>query len=558
MNKLRRLAPLLIPVLAVIAYLPAMHGNFLVDDEDLLTHNALIRASDGLSRTWLTTEAQDYWPISQTSFWIEWRLWGMNPLGYHVTNLLLHIAASLLLYLLLRQLAIPGALPAGLLFALHPVNVEAVAWISQRKTLLAMVFFLLSIMCWLRSRGYDRWYILSVLGFLLAMLSKGSAVTLPLILLLLAWWQNKLDRRLLLRTAAFFAIALVLGLVNVWFQKHGKPIVIRDVSMLQRVLGAAAVVWFYLYKALLPIDLIFIYPKWDIAAGKLQWWLPLIGCMALTALLWRYRKTWARPWLLAWGYFVLALVPVMGFADVGFMKYTLVADHYQYMAIAAPITLLAVGWQRLHRQAAMPALVLAVGTCALLGALTRAQCGIYRDEPTINRATLAKNPDCVFALNNRGVELMNEGRLNESIEHLEHALKLDPDSARIEKNLGLALLSAGQADQALPHSRRSVELNDSDPDAHSNLGVVFTALRRWQDAAEQYEQALRLDPQNAAAWANMAVAKAALGNIEESVDCAHRAIEAAEARGDPDMAQSVRAWLETNRAALKLPQDAQP
>ncbi|MCC6679382.1 MAG: tetratricopeptide repeat protein [Phycisphaeraceae bacterium] len=555
---IRRAAPLLIPIAAMIVYLPAMRGQFLPDDDELLTHNPLVHAADGLSRTWLTTEAQDYWPISQTSLWIEWRLWGMNPLGYHVTNLLLHVAASMLLYVLLRQLAIPGALLAALLFALHPVNVEAVAWIAQRKTLLAMVFFLLSILCWLRSGGYDRWYVLSVIGFLLAMLSKGSAVTLPLILLLLAWWRNNLDRRALMRTTAFFGIALVLGLVNVWFQTHGKPIVIRDVSVIERLLGAAAVVWFYLSKALLPIDLIFIYPKWDIAAGQLQWWLPLIACVAVTALLWRYRKAWARPWLLAWGCFVLALVPVMGFADVGFMKYTLVADHYQYMAIVAPLTLLVAGWQRLHRQAATPALILALGVGALLGALTWAQCGIYRDEPTINRATLAKNPDCVFALNNRGVELMNEGRIIESIAHLEHALKLDPDSARIEKNLGLALLSAGRAQEALEHSSRSVQLDDSDAEAHSNLGAVLAALRRWPEAVEQYQRALQLNEKAAEAWANMAVAMAAQGKLAETLDCARRAIEVAEARNDPGMAQSVRDWLKTNATALNLPPDFEP
>ncbi len=206
----------IIVLIAFLAYLPSLCGEFILDDDKLLTDNHLIKAADGPYRFWCTTEAMDYWPLSNTTLWIEWRLWGMNPTGYHVTNLFLHILAALLVWLILRQLSLPGAFLAAIIFAVHPVNVESVAWIAQRKGLLAMLFFLLSILCYLRQfsascsdnaqrsrhaqcadhahgvRGLlmGRWYWLSLAAFVLAMLSKGSVAILPVLLLVIVWWRR--------------------------------------------------------------------------------------------------------------------------------------------------------------------------------------------------------------------------------------------------------------------------------------------------------------------------------------------------------------------------------
>ena len=189
------------------------------DDDTLVTDSTLVKAPDGLYRMWFTTEPLDYWPLTNTSFWLEWRLWGMRSTGYHATNLLLHVASGLLVWAILRRLSIRGGLLAAALFVLHPVNVESVAWIAQRKNTLSMVFFLLSILWYLRvdpepegalptaasskqkSRGrraappplepgINRWYWLSLAMFVLAMLSKGSVAILPGVLLLIAWWRR--------------------------------------------------------------------------------------------------------------------------------------------------------------------------------------------------------------------------------------------------------------------------------------------------------------------------------------------------------------------------------
>ena len=267
-----------------------------------------------------------------------------------------------------------------MIFALHPVNVESVAWIAQRKNMMSMLFFLLSILWYLKTGMYTAiagmaparshgepwdldkipsplstlhsplWYWLSLAAFMLAMLGKGSVAVLPVLLLGILWWLRSLTRRDLLRITPFFLLAVVLTGVNIWFQTHGEHIEIRNAGFAERLLGAGGVPWFYLYKALLPFDLVFIYPPWHIEIGDLLWWLPLLAALIVTAVLWRYRNGWSRPLLFAWGFFCVSLLPVLGFADVGFMKYSLVADHFQHIAIIGLIALAAAGWSLWHER----------------------------------------------------------------------------------------------------------------------------------------------------------------------------------------------------------------
>ncbi|MGD0384333.1 MAG: hypothetical protein ABSA77_12485, partial [Thermoguttaceae bacterium] len=259
--RLRVPAGVAIIVVAVLfAYCPSINGGFVLDDDRLLTDNALIKAPDGLNRFWCTTKPDDYWPVTYTALWVEWRLWAIQPTGYHVTNLILHVVEALLIWVILRKLSIPGAFLAAMIFAIHPVNVESVAWIAQRKNTMAMLFFLLSILWYIkaamstasaapapasvgmapataRSHGgpWERdtahcppstahcfpWYWLSLAAFVLAMLGKGSAMVLPVLLLGIIWWLRPLTRRDLVRTVPFFLVALILAVVNVWFQTHG-------------------------------------------------------------------------------------------------------------------------------------------------------------------------------------------------------------------------------------------------------------------------------------------------------------------------------------------------
>jgi len=276
-----------------------------LDDGLYLTQNPLIRAADGLYRFWFTSEPVDYLPVSNTTLWIEWRLWGMNPVGYHITNLLLHIGAVLLMWNVLNRLSLPGAFVAAFLFAVHPVNVESVAWITQRKNLMALLFLLLSTRWFLNGeplpsarfspRVTDRWYWLSLAAFVLAMLSKGSVAIFPLLLVEIIWWMHPLTRRDLVRVAPFFLVSVVLSPVNMWFAARATVHLSRaSAPFAERLLGAGGVVWFYLYKALLPVHLAFVYPQWQVRTDQLSWWLPLLTVLTAAGVLWRYRGDWSR------------------------------------------------------------------------------------------------------------------------------------------------------------------------------------------------------------------------------------------------------------------------
>jgi protein O-mannosyl-transferase len=598
----------LIVAVVFLSYLPSINGGFVLDDDLLLTRNKIIKAPDGLYRFWCTTAAQDYWPATNTSFWIEWRLWAMNPAGYHVTNLILHIIETLLIWLILRKLSVPGAFLAALIFALHPVNVESVSWIASRKNLTAMLFFLLSILWYFKYFAIARlrlaakhssfiihhssfysWYCLSLAAFILAMLGKGSVVILPAMLLCIIWWLRLLTIGNVLRIVPFFLIAAVLGVLNVWFQTHGSGATFRTAGFIERLLGAGCVIWFYIYKAILPVDLAFIYPQWSIQADDFLWWLPLAAVLIVTLILWLYRNKWSRPLLFAWGFFCIALTPVMGFTDVGFMQASLVADHYQHVAILGLIALTASGlsiWnQRPSAAALRPAKIVAFVTVVMLAFLTWRQSGIYKSPITLYQATLEKNPNCFQACFNLANTFSAEGRIPQAIEQFERALTLKPDYIDAHLNLGVALAKAGRLPEAIEHCRRLLILKPDFPDAHNNLGILlvktgqlpeaiecfekalylkpdYLAARcnlgnalvetgRYQEAVEQFERAMALKPDLDTIYDNLALAYAQTGQPDKAIAIAKKALDLARSRDQADLAKEIENWINSYRARIE-------
>ena len=548
--------------LVVIAYLPLLRAGFIWDDDSMLTANPLIRARDGLVQFWFTRNALDYWPVTSTTLWFEWRLWGMHPLGYHVTNLALHLGTVMLFWSVLRRLRMPGAWLAALLFAVHPINVESVAWIAERKNLLALLFYLLSILWFLKAgivapsaeaaaeadppaqprARLNRWYWWSLIAFILAMLSKGSVATLPLVLAGIIAWHRRPAFADFLRLVPFFIVAGVLAAVDVWFQGHGMPEVIRSAGFLERLLGAGSVVWFYLAKSLWPAHLVFVYPQWQIRAADPFWWLPLLGALGLTALLWglarRERPSrgdgssnslsgrgWARATLFAWGYFCVSLVPVLGFTDVYFMKFSLVADHYAHVALIGVAAWAAYFASTLQRRAGAAVrfglsvlIVIAVG---LLAGLTWRQSRMYRDSFVLYRTILASNPDCWMAHNNLGQLLAAQPDHGaEARAEFEAALRIKPDYADAHNNLGLELARIpGRLPEALAHFDEALRIKPDYASAHNNLANELTKLPgRMREALAHYEQALRINPDFAQAHNNMAGALATIpGRMPEAV-----------------------------------------
>jgi tetratricopeptide (TPR) repeat protein len=516
----RLLAGLLLAGVTIAAYWPSLAGQFIFDDVSLVTNSPLVKAGDGLYRMWFTTQPVDYWPLTNSSFWLEWRVWGTNPVGYHVLNLVLHIASAFLVWAVLRRLAIPGAFLGALIFAVHPVNVESVAWIGQRKNTLSMVFFLLSIFWFLdaesgnsdRAAPFDRWYWLSFSAFVLAMLSKGSVAILPAVLWLIAWWRHgRITTRDVWRSAPFWVVAIALTLVNIGFQADKLVEPIRQASALERLLGAGAVIWFYLFKALLPINLAFVYPQWQVRADAFQWWLPLVLAAIATVFLWSARRHRAvRAALAAWLLFCLALVPVMGFTDVYFMKYSLVADHYQYIASLAVAACVAAGLARLKPRRI--GLVTSTVLVCLLAAGSWRQSHLYAGNETLYRGTLKTNPSAWLAQNNLGAILLNRGDNAEALQHIQEALRLKADYPAAQSNLCHILVNLRQMDAAVAPCARAIQFNPGDALVHSSLGSALASLGRLDEAQHELELALKLNKDVAGARRNLANVHAAKGN----------------------------------------------
>jgi len=513
----------LVFLLVLLAYLPVLSGGFLWDDAGHVTR-ADLRSWAGLGRIWFEFGAtQQFYPVLHSAFWIEHRLWGDSTLCYHLLNVLLHASAACLFGLLLRRLAVPGAWFAALLFALHPVCVESVAWISEQKNTLSLVFYLGAALAYLR---FDRdrrgaHYGLAIGLFLLALLTKTVTASLPAALLVVFWWQRgRLAwRRDVLPLLPWFVLGAASGLVTAHFERViiGAQGADFDLSVVQRCLLAGRVFWFYLGKLAWPADLIFIYPHWTVDAAVWWQWLFLAGALALLAgLVWWQRRQ--RGPLAATLLFGGTLFPVLGFVNVFPFLFSYVADHFQYLAslavfalAAAGLTQAAVRLPRWGRYAGGAALL------ATLGALTWAQSGMYRDVFTLYETTLARNPACWMAHNNLATELQNAGRTPEAIPHLEQALRLRPDFPEGLNNLGADLRELGRSQEAIPPLQHALRLQPTFAEAHCNLGVALLMTGHAEEGIAELAEALRLKPRYAMARYNLGFARATTGHPDEAI-----------------------------------------
>ncbi len=526
-------ASLVLVLVTLAAYLPAFQGGFILDDDVLLTANDQIRSSTGLSDIWFSTKSVDYWPATNTTLWLEWRLWGpTHPAGYHTTNIFLHIVESLLLWLILRKLKVPGSYLAALLFAVHPVNVESVAWIASRKNLVAMLFMELSVLCCLRfelpgqvpqSMGRNAlWYGLSLVCFILAMLGKGSAVSFPFILLLTIYWLRPLRRSDFLRIIPYLAVAVALGAVNVWFQTHGKEVVVRDLNWAERLISAGYAVWFYLYKAFLPINLAFVYPDWNsVSVANPLNWAPLALVFALTAALWFCK----RSLFIAWAFFLIAVAPALGLIDVGYLRYSPVADRYQHLGLISVAVVIAAAVAYLLKKIPVTAYCSAFFFVAACVFLTFSRTTFFESPETFYRNIIALNSQCWMAHNNLGMALANQGKFEDAIVEYDESLGLRPVYPEAFNNKGIALEKTGKTEQAINYYEKALQLRPDHTDSWANLGLLLYKLGRYDESAHAYEQALKYAPRFPAALNNVANAYIRLGRIREAVASFQAALE---------------------------------
>ncbi|MDI6829481.1 MAG: glycosyltransferase family 39 protein, partial [Armatimonadota bacterium] len=439
-------------LITAVTYIPAVQNGFVWDDNVYVIESPTMNSPNALYRYWFTTESPDYYPLVYTLFWLEYRIWGKNPIPYHVVNIILHSLASVLAWLVLRRLRIPGSWFAALIFAVHPVNVESVAWIFQQRTTMPMVFSLLTLLAYLRfyNEPKTRWYFFAILTFLMGLLSKTSVVMMPIVMLGCIWWEKgKIKRRDIILSIPFFALAITLGLVTAWVQSHraiGEEVVRSD-NFLGRLAGAGWAVWFYLYKALLPYKLCFVYSRWDIDPSSIIVYIPTVAVLVCLGVFWKFRRTWGRPMLMGFGYFVVTLLPVLGFLDIYFMRYSLVADHWQYVSILGIIALAVGGITNFVNGSSRSIRTIFGGFGFLIALLFVILCwkqeGIYKDEETLWRDTIRKNPACWMAHNNLGRVLANKGKTKEAISHFEAALHIKPDHATAHFNIGVVMGDKG-------------------------------------------------------------------------------------------------------------------
>jgi tetratricopeptide (TPR) repeat protein len=517
----------LLALATILAYLPVWHAGFVWDDVTLLiVDNPMIKAANGLYQFWFTTRALDYYPLTNSAWWLEWRLWGDHPLGYHLVNVLLHAANAILLWRVLARLKIPGAMLAAAIFALHPVNVESVAWISEMKNTLSFFFFALTLVWYLKfdATGRRRDYWISLGVFLVALFSKSAVAPLPVVLLGLAWWRRgRVTWADFRRSVPFFAAAFVLGLVTVWFQYHrviGVEIVRTD-SFWGRLAGAGWAVWFYLYKALWPLNLMFVYPRWNIDATNPLSYLPGLLLAAVFLVCWRQRGRWGKAVLFGLGYFVLLLLPVLGFLNDFFFRYSLVGDHWQYFAIPGPIALVAaaltIAWKGWGKSNLSLGIALAGGLLLALGMLTWKQAGNYKDEETLWRDTATKNPAAWMAHNNLGNTLCQRGRLDAAIVEFKKTLAIKPDYADADYNLGNTLLQKGQTDEAIAHFQKALAIKPDSAEYHNNLALALVKQGRADAAIREYQVALRFKPDDAMIHYNLGIAFFKQGQTDEAI-----------------------------------------
>ena len=522
-------------VVTLAAYQPALNGGILWDDEAHLTRPEL-RTLHGLGRIWTEPKAiQQYYPLVHSLFWLEYHLWGGSTFGYHLINILLHLLSALLLLKILRRLKVPAAWFIAALFALHPVQVESVAWITELKNTLSGVFFFGAALSYLAfdSERSKRYYWTALALFILGLLSKSVIATMPVSLLAIFWWKRgKIQwKQDVIPLLPFFVFGMVSGLFTALIEQHvhGARGSEFGFTIIERCLIAGRAIWFYLGTIVFPVNLTFIYPRWHMSQAV--WWQYLfpLAALGLAAFLWVLRNRSRAPFAV-FVCFTAALFPVLGFFNVYPFRFSFVADHFQYLALPGPLALAAAG---IHRgldfmkgsgqwflKSALYGIILLT-----LSAVTWNQCRTYTDAETLYRSIIRKNPLCWMAHTNLGILLANGGKTDEAMDHCLKAVQLDSTLSECHNNLGLLLANSGSIEEAIDHFRKALEIDSQDVEAQNNLGNALFYTGRTDEAAACFREALEINPYHEGARNNLGNILMQKGRTEEAIICYRKVLE---------------------------------
>src|SRR3989441_37431 len=547
------LVPVLIALVTFAAFLPTLQNQFVTwDDPTNFLDNPHYRGFGWTHLRWMwTTHRGHYIPLTWMTLGLDYLLWGMNPSGYHLTSLLLHAANAVVFFLVGRRLltlALPGpserghalAISAGfaaLVFAIHPLRVESVAWVTERRDVLSGLFYLLTILAYLRACEREehgrRWYWMSVAVFVCALLSKSMVVNLPVVLVILdiyplrrlggsiGWWSEE-AHRVYVEKIPFVLLAAAASAIALMAQSSVNAAAsMTQLSVLGRLAVSAYGLSFYLWTMIVPLNLS---PLYELPPTVNPWAMPFILSyglvLAITAIALALRRR--VPGLLAaWVAYIVVLLPVLGIFQSGPQ---IAADRYTYLAglgcailAGAPLSF----WPATRFLITGPAL------CALLGlgVLTWNQVQIWHDAEKLWTHALATYPQSSIAENNLGLVRADQGKLAEAIDHYRRALRIKPDYADAHNNLGNALARQGKLAEASEQYRQAVRLKPDYALAHANWGNVLAHQGKLAEASEHYRQAVRIKPDDALAHYNWGNALAGQGKLTEAVEHYQRALQ---------------------------------
>jgi tetratricopeptide (TPR) repeat protein len=508
---------LLLVVVGCWVFWPALHGGMISDDDLLVTFNPDLRSLSGLGRIWFARPSSDYWPLTWSLLWGEWHLWGNHPLGYHLCNLLLHLFSGCLIWQLLARLGMRWGWAAGLLFVVHPLTVESVAWISEIKNTLSLPLFLLSVDHFIVSESgekkADYWW--SFGYYVAAMLSKTSVVMLPVVLLLYLWWRKRtVSSGDFYRLLPFFAVALAFGVITLHFQTVHTPLdpVVNDRGLITRVVGAGVIAFFYLGKFFFPVLLLPTYERWSVHP------LTLLQIATIPALVfglgycWANRASWGRHALLGFGFFLVNLAPVVGILNMALMNITWVADHLVYLPMIGLVGISVAALELLsfrHRswsRGLEGVLVVLLVACACG---SHGYAGYFVNEETLWRYAIRHNPTSWDAHTDLGNVLLRQGRTDEGLVHFQTALKLRPELPQSHNDVADALMkSAGGLNSAIAEYEEALRLDSYYPKAEVSLGLALLKTARKSEATAHFQRAVQLDPDDFRAHYSLANALA--------------------------------------------------
>lgn len=581
-------------LLTLLAYVPAMRSGFIWDDDHHVTQNRLLQSWTGLQRIWLDIFSgpseyplPQYYPMTHTSFWLEYRLWGLNPAGYHAVNVVLHICNALLLWLILWKLKIPGSWLAAAIFALHPLNAESVAWIAERKNVLSLLFFLCSLYVYLRYAGVisgspapmpagsdeqiqwfrlpddrQRLYALSAALFLCALFSKTVASFMPVIALMIVWWKRgRISLRDLWPVLPMLVIGAAMGALTAYMEQVRVGVAMRakewDYSPTllgefgARCIIAGKAIWFYVYKLLVPFSLMFNYPRWKIDPADPVQYIPAISVVVVVVVIALGRSLWGGGVLLAAMCYLVMLFPAMGFIDVWPMQYSFVANHFAYYSIAALTAALAATARRW-----LPTDVLAGSSAVillLLLGINSVQQRIYHDSATLWIETWKQSGKTSWlAANNYGVLLLKRGDqevLDAAEEWFKTVITLKPDYPDARVNLAAVAIRRGQPEKAIEYYNEAISIQPNYVDAHYFLAELLISLERFDQAEKHLHQAIALYPRHELAYLGLGRIALKRGDVERAVEFFERAVDA-----NP---QSPRAYADYGEALLSAGRIAQ-